>query len=125
MVFVFGSNQSGIHGAGAARVAVEQYGARYGQAYGMQGNSFAIPTKDHSIRTLPLEDIKAYVDYFLVHARMHDEELFKVTQIGCGLAGYNKYDIAPMFKEAPNNCHFDLEWKDLLGDAHNYWGTII
>ena len=45
-VFVFGSNPQGKHGAGAAKVATTKFGAKYGQGRGLQGNAFAIPTKD-------------------------------------------------------------------------------
>lgn len=45
-VFVFGSNPEGRHGAGAARVAAEQFGAVYGKGEGLQGSSYALPTKD-------------------------------------------------------------------------------
>ncbi|MCB0369444.1 MAG: AAA family ATPase, partial [Bdellovibrionales bacterium] len=38
-VFVFGSNPEGRHGAGAAKVAVQKFGAKYGQGEGLQGNA--------------------------------------------------------------------------------------
>lgn len=46
-VFVFGSNTQGAHGGGAARTAMN-WGAIYGQAYGLQGKTFAIPTVDYT-----------------------------------------------------------------------------
>ena len=64
-VFVFGSNLAGIHGAGAALEAYKNYGARLYYGIGWYGNSFAIPTKDINIRTLPLSEIKKYVDFLL------------------------------------------------------------
>jgi hypothetical protein len=102
-VFVFGSNESGIHGAGAARTAVEKFGAVMGQGVGLQGQSYAIPTKDFDIRVLPLDIIKHYVDEFLYFAKYNQEITFLVTQIGCGLSGYKPKDIAPMFKIIPDN----------------------
>lgn len=103
-IFVFGSNQSGIHGAGAAKQALKKFGAIYGQGFGFQGKSFAIPTKDHYIQTLPLYLIDYFVDRFLQIAKVHKNNYeFLVTEIGCGLAGYKVEDIAPMFKDAPNN----------------------
>lgn len=45
-IFVFGSNPTGIHGAGAAKVAREQFGAKAGVGEGLTGNSYALPTKD-------------------------------------------------------------------------------
>ena len=44
-IFVFGSNPEGRHGAGAAKIAREQFGAIYGRGEGLQGNAYALPTK--------------------------------------------------------------------------------
>lgn len=99
-VFVFGSNESGRHGKGAARTAMK-WGAKYGQAEGLQGKTYGIPTKDKSIRrTLRVEEIKPYVDNFIEYAKEHPELDFFVTEIGCGLAGHKPKDIAPLFKDA-------------------------
>lgn len=112
-VFVFGSNLVGRHGAGAAKYAVDHCGAIYGQGWGMQGNSYAIPTKDKYIKTLPLEDIKEWVNDFLIEAKLcyYPDTRFFVTALGTGLAGYKHEDIAPMFKNAPDNCILPIEWK--------------
>lgn len=114
MIFVFGSNLAGRHGAGAAREARAIHGAIYGQGYGRAGNSFAIPTKDAKLRTLPLDRIQGYVEKFLNYARVTDSEIFHVTRIGCGLAGYRDDQIAPMFKGAPPNCTLPIEWVYIL-----------
>ena len=110
-IFVFGSNLAGIHGAGAARFAVINHGARYRQGIGLQGNSYAIPTKDHHINTLPLEEIRKHVDVFIAFAMEHPELTFEVTRIGCGLAGYTDFQIAPMFEFAPANCQLPDGWR--------------
>ena len=110
MIFVFGSNEAGRHGAGAALYAVQNHGAIYGVGFGMQGNSFGIPTKDKNIRTLPLEKIKEYVDKFIAYAKIYPDKHFQVTRIGCGSAAYTDSQIAPMFKGAPNNCHLPEGW---------------
>lgn len=97
-IFVFGSNEAGRHGAGAAK-----WGAKYGQGEGLQGLTYAIPTKDHNIRTLPLEKIDIYVARFFSFALAHSGLTFLVTPIGCGLAGYKPEDIAPLFlKHSPS-----------------------
>ena len=49
---------------------------------------------------------------------------FKVTQIGCGLAGYKPEDIAPMFEGSPKNCWFDHAWYQWLGADYHYWGSL-
>lgn len=103
-VFVFGSNQAGRHGRGAAQWARQHRGAVYGQGEGRQGNSYAIPTKDGRLQSLPLADIAVGVERFLDYARRHPDERFQVTPIGCGLAGYTPPQIAPFFRDAPANC---------------------
>lgn len=85
-IFVFGSNLAGIHGAGAARTALDEKNAIFGIGVGLQGNSYAIPTKDWNVRTLPYDTIKLYVDQFKQYAKMHPEMSFYVTKIGCGYA---------------------------------------
>lgn len=114
-IFVFGSNLAGIHGAGAARDAVLRHGATYeknvtarwgkrGQyGVGMQGSSYAIPTKDEWIRTLPIERIRPFVKEFIEFALAHPELEFNVTRIGCGLAGYKDAEMSPLFEGAPDN----------------------
>lgn len=122
-VFVFGSNLAGAHGAGAALHAVKHWGAIYGEGVGHHGMSYAIPTKTQTIRTMPLTRIKPYVMDFIRYAELNPLLTFKVTQIGCGLAGYTPAQIAPMFSGSPKNCWFDTAWKEFLGDDYNYWGT--
>lgn len=99
-VFVFGSNQGGKHGKGAAKQALT-WGAVYGVAEGLQGKTYAIPTKDKSIRrTLSIDEIKPYVDRFIDFAQEYPEITFLVTEIGCGLAGLKPKQVAPLFEKA-------------------------
>lgn len=114
-IFVFGSNLAGRHGKGAALTARIQHGAINGFGIGRVGNSYAIPTKDERIRTLSLERIHQYVHQFITYASTHPELEFNVTAIGCGLAGYQPSDIAPMFKSAPPNCSLPESFKSVLG----------
>lgn len=113
-IFVFGSNLSGIHGAGAAKFALDHCGARWGIGIGISGDSYAIPTKDWNIQTMRLDHINHHVQVFLDVARMFDAIEFYVTALGTGLAGYRHADIAPMFKGHPRNCIMPPEWKDYL-----------
>ena len=99
-IFVFGSNLGGIHGAGAARLALLRWGAIFGRGVGIAGQTYAIPTKDEKIDTLPIDTIRIYVDEFIEYAKNHPELIFLVTKIGCGLAGYNVGDISPLFQSA-------------------------
>jgi len=110
-IFVFGSNLAGRHGAGAALYARQYCGAIYGQGVGLQGNSWAIPTKDYQLRTLPLSEIAGYVAAFLTQAEaLYPHLTFEVTRIGCGLAGYRDDQIAPFFANAPKNCILPPAW---------------
>ena len=113
-VFVFGSNEAGVHGGGAAALAHERFGARWRHGRGRTGRSYAIPTKNREIRTLPLSDVAREVAIFLAHAVFHPETNFYVTAIGTGLAGYRHADIAPMFTDAPSNCSLPGEWESIL-----------
>jgi len=107
-IFVFGSNLAGRHGKGAALHARQHHGAIYGQAIGLQGHSYAIPTKDEHLRTLPLSIIHQYITSFITFAANSPSNTFAITRIGCGLAGYNwTRDILPLFPNPlPSNCRF-------------------
>ena len=94
-VFVFGSNLGGLHGGGAARAAMQRFGAVWGQGVGLQGQSYAIPTMQGGVET-----IKPYVDEFIEFARSKPELFFYVTRIGCGIAGFRDEEIAPLFAGA-------------------------
>lgn len=94
-IFVFGSNLMGLHGGGAARMAHTHFGAVMGNGDGLQGQSYAIPTMQGDVDT-----IEPYVDKFIEFAKQHPEMKFLVTQIGCGIAGFEPRDIAPLFKAA-------------------------
>ena len=96
-IFVFGSNLGGNHDGCAARVALQKFGAIYGQGVGLQGQSYGIPTMQGGVET-----IAPYVDEFIEFARAHPEYFFYVTRIGCGIAGFTDREIAPLFKKALN-----------------------
>ena len=96
-IFVFGSNLQGYHGGGAARLAMNQWGAVWGQGTGLQGQTYAIPTMQGGIGT-----IRPYIDQFIKFAQNDPERTFLVTEIGCGIAGFRPADIAPLFKNIPN-----------------------
>lgn len=94
-IFVFGSNLAGLHGGGAARVAMNKFGAVWRQGVGLQGQSYAIPTMQGGPET-----IRPYVDEFIEFAKNHPALKFYVTRIGCGIAGFKDEEIAPLFRSA-------------------------
>lgn len=114
-IFVFGSNMAGIHGAGAAKTALK-WGAKMGRGFGINGQTFAIPTKGFDIQTLPLHQIELYVELFIDVAWELPDLTFLVTEIGCGLAGYTPEDIAPLFKDCMglSNVYLPKRFWDVL-----------
>lgn len=109
-IFVFGSNLAGRHGKGAALFALKNHGAVYGIGEGLQGDSYAIPTKGYKLEVLSLQRINQYVQWFLEFARENPDMKFIVTPVGCGLAGYKQEQIKPMFYKLPENIFFTSEW---------------
>lgn len=104
-VFVFGSNELGMHAGGAARVAADRFGAIWGQGEGLQGQSYAIPTMEG------FELLAAAVGRFLVFARTRSELTFLVTKIGTGIAGHSIGQVAPLFADAPANVVLPIEFE--------------
>ena len=108
-IFVFGSNLAGCHGGGAARIAYEHFGAEWGVGVGPTGQCYAIPTMQGGVET-----IKPYVDDFIRYAEQHPEQIFLVTRIGCGIAGFTDAEIAPLFAAAHNlpNVALPAGWRE-------------
>ena len=121
-IFVFGSNTEGRHGAGAAKVAREQFGAIYGQGQGLQGNAYALPTKDllvkenRGLRSISKEDIVESIKKLYETARQHPFKMFKIAYRNThstSLNGYTGLEMIDMFLEAgpiPDNIIFSQEW---------------
>lgn len=118
LVFVFGSNKGGRHGKGAAKEALMRYGASYGVPVGLVGRSYAIPTKDAVLQPLSLDQIHKYVQEFVAFTQSGNTCFF-VTPIGTGLAFYESYDIAPMFKGVRNSW-LPLKWKPYLATPEEF-----
>jgi hypothetical protein len=110
-IFVFGSNLAGMHGGGAARMAHRLFGAEMGVGVGRTGQCYAIPTMQGGVET-----IRPYVDEFIEYAKQHPELLFRVTRIGCGIAGFTNEEIAPLFKAAceMENVSLPNGWREIV-----------
>lgn len=93
-IFVFGSNEQGLHSGGAALTAVKKFGAIMGQGEGLQGQSYAIPTMEG------IDSMRKAINRFIEYAKEHPELTFLVTRIGCGIAGYKEEEVAPLFADA-------------------------
>jgi uncharacterized protein (DUF1810 family) len=98
-VFVFGSNALGYHTGGASGTARKKFGAVWGQAEGLQGQSYAIPV-DFGKGIRKDAEVKAAIDRFIAFAKAHHELFFFVTRVGCGIAGYHDEEMAQFFREA-------------------------
>ena len=111
-VFVFGSNVQGEHVGGAALFALKKFGAKDGQGFGLQGQSYAIPTcirktivekgglfgKRYTEPFTDVNQIKPYIDVFIEDAKFFGGNIFYVTKIGCGIAGFKVEEIAELFR---------------------------
>lgn len=100
-IFTYGANMSFRHGAGAAKKALE-FGAKHGQGP-FVGNTYGICTKDKNIESLPIWDVREFVNEFIdmvyneQYAQNQESLHFLVTKIGMGLASFSLEDIAPLF----------------------------
>lgn len=94
-IFVFGSTRSGKHLGGAAKMAVQKFGAIMGNGFGPQGQSYAIPSIVGDISKMV-----SYVNEFINYAKSNTDKKFLVTKIGCGRAKFTEEQVAPLFKEA-------------------------
>jgi hypothetical protein len=112
MIFVFGSNLDGVHGAGAAKYARLYRGAQMGVGEGMTGDSYALPTVGHNLARMSLAEIEPNVVRFLDFARQEHDRIFALTPVGCGLAGHAKPDIWAMLSRhgLPRNVYLTSTW---------------
>ena len=112
MIFVFGSNLDGIHGAGAAAYAHKHHGAVWGVGEGLTGDSYALPTNGHGITKLTLAEIEQNVAAFLQFASIRNYLTFALTPVGTGLAGHSKRDIWAMLEKhgLPSNVYLTSTW---------------
>ena len=132
-IFVFGSNPEGRHGAGAAKVAREQFGAKYGVGEGITGNSYALPTKDlrvkvnNSFRSISPKDIINNIRKLYETAKSIPSKQFKVAyRNGINertLNGYTGEELVSFFKaagELPKNIQISEEWSKYWNDVQPY-----
>ena len=111
-VFVFGSNEQGLHYGGAAKAAYENFGAVMGQGNGLQGKSYAISSMSG------LGIMGEYVKEFCEFAKAHPEKHFLVTPVGCGIAGFSEDEIAPLFEICRDidNISLPASFWDIIGE---------
>ena len=116
-IFVFGSNLNGNHAGGAAYLAVEKFGAQMGNPEGIQGQSYAIPTLDKNMDRINLTDLEQSICRFYQYAEENPGNVFYMTKIGCGIAGYELSDIAIVVncRNIPDNVIIPEEFTHIPG----------
>lgn len=137
-IFVFGSNPEGRHGSGSAKCAIEKFGAIYGQGEGLQGQCYALPTKDlrvkenHALRSISHEDIIKNIKKMYICAEEHPNLKFKIAYRNTDevtLNGYTGYEMMGMFLKAgtiPENVYVSEEWHSTgLFGPHPYQTSIM
>lgn len=122
-IFVFGANTQGRHGKGAALTAM-RFGAIYGQSAGLQGQCWAIITKDLTKSRHPSVP-QAIIEHQIMKLYVYAEEYwwndFLVAYQGKGvnLNGYPPSQMAAMFAAypIPDNIVFETNFYKLIQDA--------
>lgn len=123
IVFVFGSNPEGIHGAGSARVALQKFGAKYGKGDGLVGNSYALITTElrKDKPRITLEQITENVRRLYEVARKMPEKRFMVAYRNqpnektlCGYTGEQMIKCFLSAEEMPDNIWFSEEWYNAI-----------
>lgn len=111
-VFVFGSNLAGRHGKGAALYAKKNFGAEYGVGEGRTGQSYALPTKDENLKSLPFSTVCENLDIFYEYAKKHPTTVFALTPVSTGLAGNSLEDLYYVMASSntPENVLLTSSW---------------
>lgn len=118
VIFVFGSNTEGRHGAGSAKVAVEQFGAVYGVPRGLQGNAYGLITTDLQGKgKYPSEMIRENIKELYQVARNLPWKKFMVAYRSapdektlCGYTGRTLFSLFLSAGDIPENIYFSEEW---------------
>jgi hypothetical protein len=114
-IFVYGSNQFAIHGAGSAKAAVDKFGAIYKDVpMGLCGQSYGIITKSFTDTPVSIEFITFQVQTLYYFALLRQDLTFYITKIGTALAGFSIDEIANIFKTCmpfkPKNIILPIEF---------------
>lgn len=134
-ILVVGSNPTGWHGAGLAKVANLYWGAEYYKGRGLSGRTYLLPTKNlkrgfyeessgityhkTGFRSLSPEQIKANIVEMYSVAKSMPESLFVVPykRNDRNLNGYTSQFMFDLFTrdiDVPVNIVFHSSWKDVL-----------
>jgi hypothetical protein len=110
-LLVVGSNLAGRHGKGAAKSARQEYGAVPGVGVGITGHAYALPTKDHDLNPLPIDEVLRQLTSFFDVATASPHLDFRMTRVGCGLSGLPEEIIRDyVLANAPANVLLPGAW---------------
>jgi len=136
-IFVFGSNPQGRHGAGAANIAYKKFGAIYGQGRGIQGQSYALVTKNlksnyleketnilynkKGLKSLSPKQIIFNIKELCSFARKNRDKKFLIAYLGISnnitLNGYSCEEMVSFFKQCkpiPKNIIFEENFNKMI-----------
>ncbi|MEG2514478.1 MAG: hypothetical protein RSA92_04005, partial [Bacteroidaceae bacterium] len=110
------------HAGGSAQTAVDKFGAIQGQAIGLQGQSYALPTISKKMQKLALSTIKKHLNDLNDFAFKNANLTFYVTKIGTGICGYEVKEIAELFYaiEWNNNIILPIEFSKSKQVIHGF-----
>lgn len=136
-IFVFGSNPEGRHGAGTAKIAKDKFGAIYGKGRGIQGKSYALPTKNlkagyteqisirkkityekDGYKSITAEQIKTNIKELYSYARKNKDKVFYIAyqNNGFNLNGYTGEEMFDLFTknvQVPENILISDTYKEM------------
>jgi hypothetical protein len=121
-IFCFGSNTQGRHGKGTGKLAIDKFGAIYGQPRGLQGRSYGIVTTDLTKFKRPSV---SYVSLCIEIQNLYEFAVdnpnldFLIAYTGLdskNLSGFTNSQLADIFSlyKIPDNIIFEKEFSTLL-----------
>ncbi len=110
-IFVFGSNISGFHSAGAALTALNKFGAISCKGEGLMGQSYAFPTLNKNLEQRTERELKKSIYKLYRVVRKNPDKEFLLTKVGCGIAGYPEEFMKSLFKNCPKNIVKPKKWR--------------
>ena len=142
-IIVFGSNPEGRHGSGVAKIALNKFGAVYGEGRGIPvrgGKSYALVTKNLTsgfyeessgmiykkcgFRSVSEEMIKKNISELYDCAFWNSEKEFLIAYKADGknLNGYNSVEMAKMFmsEKIPKNIVFEDKFYDIIKKFNHF-----
>lgn len=119
VVNVFATDVDGLHQNTEAERAVNQWGALVGNGEGPSGLSYAIPVYNSEGKVRPIEQLRGPIRRFLEYASKNKKTIFKVSRLGCDLFGYDDFDVAPYFTNAPDHVILPVGWRTHFQDYRN------